>query len=1007
MNQKENTNQDKDNIDKGKVLKTAQNDTIGLISSISNSVRDTDKKVVAHSIEEFLQLSFDELLEEPVVPEALDKFDEIDFGQEGDVNSVALDVPADEFIELSLEELLDVPVRSEATAVNLNYDPPDAGTIQSEGRLTELNPIINSQERDLEIEDERRSPPLQPPELPPVITTIDYSPTALQGLHASLSSLGFVQESNNPGSLKSVTGNLFNFASAGADGFGGFDIFYTPPPGNPGLSDKQYLGNFTIVTDHDGNTLVLNMATGEFTYTLLYPTDHSLFGIDYQFRQFTYTISDLDGDIASNNIVLVIEDDVPIAYPNKDNSNENGLFLANGEHIATGNLLTDGLPDNLSTDPTVISQINGVMDSNNDGIIDAPTSYGTIRVYTRAVGLFVAGDYTYTLIDATSASGPSIDDVIIYQLLDEDGDHHSSNLTITVDLNQSPNAINDSYTTNEDVALTITTPNGVILNNDNDPDLPSDVLTISEINGVAADVGKVVTFTEGDFVTLNADGSLSYDPNGKFETLSLGKSFDRTFSYTLRDVEGLTDSATVTITVEGRNDAPIAFDDTASTNEDTPFTITGAGLLANDVDVDASDVLTVTAINGNPVTIGVPILIGSGALVTIGSYTYDPNNAFEYLAKGQTFIDSFTYQVTDNHGASDTGTAFITITGVNDAPVIGVEDLAGAVVEDAASPNITDSGIINFTDVDLSDAHSASAVFVSTTHSVQLGTLSASITTPATGGATGAVTWNFSVTNAAVQFLAVGQVITETYTVTLSDGNGGIVNRTVLVTLTGTNDIPVIGVEDLAGAVVEDAASPNITDSGIINFTDVDLSDAHSASAVFVSTTHTAQLGALSASVTTPATGGATGAVTWNFSVTNAAVQFLAVGQVITETYTVTLNDGNGGIVNRTVLVTLTGTNDIPVIGVEDLAGAVVEDAASPNITDSGIINFTDVDLSDAHSASAVFVSTTHSIQLGTLSASITTPATGGAVTWNGAAVQFLAVGQVITETYFKRCNRQ
>ncbi|MFO1258041.1 MAG: VCBS domain-containing protein [Gammaproteobacteria bacterium] len=225
----------------------------------------------------------------------------------------------------------------------------------------------------------------------------------------------------------------------------------------------------------------------------------------------------------------------------------------------------------------------------------------------------------------------------------------------------------------------------------------------------------------------------------------------------------------------------------------------------------------------------------------------------------------------------------------------------------AASPNITDSGIINFTDVDLSGPFYR--LCQHHPHDVDL---------------TGAV-------NAAVQFLAVGQVITETYTVTLNDGNGGIVNRTVLVTITGTNDIPVIGVEDLAGAVVEDAASPNITDSGIINFTDVDLSDAHSASAVFVSTTHSVQLGTLSASITTPATGGATGAVTWNFSVTNAAVQFLAVGQVITETYTVTLSDGNGGIVNRTVLVTITGTNDIPVIGVEDLAGAVVEEV---NITD-------------------------------------------------------------------------
>ena len=83
--------------------------------------------------------------------------------------------------------------------------------------------------------------------------------------------------------------------------------------------------------------------------------------------------------------------------------------------------------------------------------------------------------------------------------------------------------------------------------------------------------------------------------------------------------------------------------------------------------------------------------------------------------------------------------------------------------------------------------------------------------------------------------------------------------------------------------------------------------------------------------------GGATGEVTWTYNVANADVQFLAAGQTITETYQISLDDGNGGVITRDVNVTITGTNDIPVIGVEDLIGAVTEDAASPTLSDSGL----------------------------------------------------------------------
>ena len=57
----------------------------------------------------------------------------------------------------------------------------------------------------------------------------------------------------------------------------------------------------------------------------------------------------------------------------------------------------------------------------------------------------------------------------------------------------------------------------------------------------------------------------------------------------------------------------------------------------------------------------------------------------------------------------------------------------------------------------------------------------------------------------------------------------------------------------------------------------------------------------------------------------------------------------------RTVTVTITGTNDAPVVAATDVSGAVTE-LVTParQLTDTGTIGFTDVDLSDVHSVSAV-----------------------------------------------------
>ncbi|MFN3508883.1 MAG: VCBS domain-containing protein, partial [Allorhizobium sp.] len=61
-----------------------------------------------------------------------------------------------------------------------------------------------------------------------------------------------------------------------------------------------------------------------------------------------------------------------------------------------------------------------------------------------------------------------------------------------------------------------------------------------------------------------------------------------------------------------------------------------------------------------------------------------------------------------------------------------------------------------------------------------------------TGAGNGTVTWTYTVANAATQYLAVGQTVEETFTVTISDGNGGTVDQLITVTITGTNDAPVV-----------------------------------------------------------------------------------------------------------------------------------------------------------------------------------------------------------------------
>ncbi|RDD66953.1 hypothetical protein DU478_08405, partial [Thalassococcus profundi] len=341
----------------------------------------------------------------------------------------------------------------------------------------------------------------------------------------------------------------------------------------------------------------------------------------------------------------------------------------------------------------------------------------------------------------------------------------------------------------------------------------------------AATVGMAITGTYGT-LTIGEDGAYTYALDDTFtatDALAEGESASDVFTYTMADSEGAVSSTTVTIAITGSNDAPVAVaDDNAedAVVEDVDASATG-NVLVNDTDVDAGDSKTVVGVAAGDTgadledagTIRIEILGTYGRLTVseMGDYSYvldDTLSATDALAEGESASDVFTYTIVDAEGASSNATLTIAITGSNDAPVLGESpDLEGSVVEDIADPVLTDSGVIGFSDVDLSDTHLASAVFAGSTHSSQLGNLSAIVTAATVGGLGGEVTWSFSVDNAAVQFLAVGESIVETYTVTLQDAAGASFTQDVSVTITGGVNT-VTGTElgeTLTGTADEDA----------------------------------------------------------------------------------------------------------------------------------------------------------------------------------------------------------
>ena len=213
-------------------------------------------------------------------------------------------------------------------------------------------------------------------------------------------------------------------------------------------------------------------------------------------------------------------------------------------------------------------------------------------------------------------------------------------VTISVTpVNDAPLANADAFTLNEDTSLSIALP-GILAN---DSDVEGSPLTAIRIAGP----------TRGTIV-FNANGSFTWTPPANF---------NGTESFTYRASDGLLTSApaVVTLTVLPVNDAPIAVNDSFTTNFNTPINVAAPGILLNDRDTDA-DPLTVV--------LAVPPAHGTLTLNPDGSFVWTP-------VVGYSGPDSFQYQVSDGTTLSAAATVSIIVTPPVLTPKFFVVDATG------------------------------------------------------------------------------------------------------------------------------------------------------------------------------------------------------------------------------------------------------------------------------------------------------------------------------------------
>lgn len=417
----------------------------------------------------------------------------------------------------------------------------------------------------------------------------------------------------------------------------------------------------------------------------------------------------------------------------------------------------------------------------------------------------------------------ALEDVVVAALTD------TATITVTINgLNEPPVATDDRFDTIEDAVIT-----GNIVTGDNgagvDSDPNGDALTVTALSFGAIGVATLVETNESGFeglLTVNADGSFTFEPDEDLVELLLGETETVTFEYTIDDGNGATDTATVTIVVSGAGQPPVATANLAETDEGV--TVTGNVItdddgfgVDSDPDGDPIDVKSFTLADGASGLVGAATLItfASGKTGTLtlnanGDYSFAPGSGFDALLEGQSESYTLTYTLTDDVDGESEAELTITVNGVSAPPVADDEHIAipeggaiGPASDDDGGPLVTLNILEGDSDPDGATGTAADLTITSVGHQGGVGGVAPGVpfdVTTTDGRFTASVTVNADGevvfdSGSIFEELELGEFATLAFDYTVTDADG--------LTADATVEIEIIGE---SGNVVTDPPSFNI-----------------------------------------------------------------------------------------------------------------------------------------------------------------------------------------------------
>ncbi|WP_299776415.1 VCBS domain-containing protein, partial [uncultured Pseudoteredinibacter sp.] len=742
---------------------------------------------------------------------------------------------------------------------------------------------------------------------------------------------------------------------------------------------------------------------------------------------FSYTLKDSDGSFSTTTVVITVtgsSDGAPTVTIDDNNAGATGDESVVEDGSTTGNTFTISAPDGLGSlsiagQAITAAALNNASTSNIT--VNTPEGVLTITDYNSGTG-----EVTYNYDPSGTAkdhSGGEVVDSLAVVVTDSDGTTANGTLDILItDTAPIANADADSTDADNNAIGNVRTDVGGADVDGADAAAITGVVAGTQTGDISGGVNTSIAGSLGS-LTLQADGSYTYNPGAGAAALAEGATATDTFSYTLKDNDGSFSTTTVTITVTGTSDgAPtVTIDDNnagatgdESVVEDTnvsgkSFTIStpdGLGSLSI-----AGQNITAAALN-NASTSNITVNTPEGVLTITDfnsgtgevTYSYDPSGTAKDHSGGEV-VDSLAVVVTDSDGTTANGTLDILIT--DTAPVANADTDSTDAVTNATGNVRTDVG---GADVDGADAAAITGVVAGT----QTGDISGGVNTAIAGSlgsltlqADGTYTYN---PGAGAAALAEGATATDTFSYTLKDTDGSFSTTTVVITVTGSSDgAPTVTIDDNnAGATGDESVVEDANVSGK-SFTISTPDGLGSLSIAGQNITAAALNNASTSNITVNTPEGVltitdfnsgTGEVTYSYDPSGTAKDHSG-GEVV-DSLAVVVTDSDGTTANGTLDILITDT--APVAN-EDADSTDADNNATGNVrTDVG---GADVDGADAAAITGVVAGT----QTGDISGGVNTAIAGslgsltlqadGSYTYTpGAGAAALAEGATATDTF-------